>query len=109
MWYDADIDAVMTRTAPRPIPRGRISRREALAFGLFLSCVAVLVLGMTTNVAAAGLPAFTIFFYVVIYTLLLKRITPQNIVIGGAADPLPPVAGSASGAATIGLEPIAPT
>src|SRR5437868_14053314 len=74
MWYDADIDAVMTRTARRPIPRGRISRREALAFGLFLSCVAVLILGMTTNVAAAGLLAFTIFFYVVVYTLWLKRI-----------------------------------
>jgi protoheme IX farnesyltransferase len=109
MWYDADIDAVMTRTAPRPIPRGRISRREALAFGLFLSCVAVLVLGMTTNVAAAGLPAFTIFFYVVIYTLLLKRITPQNIVIGGAAGALPPVVGWASATEDIGLEPIAPT
>src|ERR1700709_1420660 len=75
MWYDADIDAVMTRTARRPIPRGRISRREALAFGLFLSCGAVLVLGMATNAAAAGLLAFTIFFYVVVYTVWLKRIT----------------------------------
>ena len=106
MWYDADIDAVMTRTARRPIPRGRISRREALAFGLFLSCVAVLILGMTTNVAAAGLLAFTIFFYVVVYTLWLKRITPQNIVIGGAAGALPPVVGWASETGDIGLEPI---
>jgi heme o synthase len=106
MWYDADIDAVMTRTARRPIPRGRISRREALAFGLFLSCGAALVLGMATNVAAAGLLAFTIFFYVVVYTLWLKRITPQNIVIGGAAGAFPPVVGWASATGDIGLEPI---
>jgi protoheme IX farnesyltransferase len=106
MWYDADIDAVMTRTAQRPIPRGRISRREALAFGLFLSCGAVLALGMATNVAAAGLLAFTIFFYVVVYTLWLKRITPQNIVIGGAAGALPPVIGWASATGDIGLEPV---
>src|SRR3989449_8567848 len=106
MWYDADIDAVMTRTARRPIPRGRISRPEALAFGLFLSCGAVLVLGMATNVAAAGLLAFTIFFYVVVYTLWLKRITPQNIVIGGAAGAFPPVVGWASATGDIGLEPI---
>src|SRR5437868_13427412 len=107
MWYDADIDAVMTRTARRPIPRGRISRREALAFGLFLCCGAVLVLGMATNVAAAGLLAFTIFFYVVVYTLWLKRITPQNIVIGGAAGAFPPVVGWASPTGHIGLDPIA--
>lgn len=106
MWYEADIDAVMTRTARRPIPRGRISRREALAFGLSLYCGAVLVLGMTTNVAAAGLLAFTIFFYVVIYTLWLKRITPQNIVIGGVAGALPPVVGWASATGTISLEPV---
>ena len=106
MWYDADIDAVMPRTARRPIPRGRISYREALAFGLFLCCGAVLVLGMATNVAAAGLLAFTIFFYVVVYTLWLKRITPQNIVIGGAAGAFPPVVGWASATGDIGLEPI---
>ena len=106
MWYDADIDAVMTRTARRPIPRGRISRREALAFGLCLSCGSVLVLGIATNVAAAGLLAFTIFFYVVVYTLWLKRITPQNIVIGGAAGAFPPVVGWASATGDIGLEPI---
>src|SRR5258705_13942665 len=106
MWYDADIDEVMTRTARRPIPRGRISRREALAFGLFLSCGAVLVLGIATNVAAAGLLAFTIFFYVVVYTLWLKRISPQNIVIGGAAGALPPVVGWASASGDIRLEPV---
>lgn len=106
MWYEADIDAVMTRTARRPIPRGRISRREALAFGLSLCCGAVLVLGMTTNVAAAGLLAFTIFFYVVVYTLWLKRITPQNIVIGGVAGALPPVVGWASVTGNVGLEPV---
>jgi heme o synthase len=97
---------VMTRTARRPIPRGRISRREALTFGLFLSCGAVLVLGMATNIAAAGLLAFTIFFYVVVYTLWLKRQTPQNIVIGGAAGALPPVVGWASATGDIGIEPI---
>ena len=106
MWYDADIDAVMTRTARRPIPRGRISRQEALTLGLFLCCGAVLVLGMATNVAAAGLLAFTIFFYVVVYTLWLKRITPQHIVIGGAAGAFPPVVGWASATGDIGLEPI---
>jgi protoheme IX farnesyltransferase len=106
MWYDADIDAVMARTARRPIPCGRISRRKALAFGLFLSCGAVLALGMATNAAAAGLLAFTIFFYVVVYTLWLKRHTPQNIVIGGAAGALPPVIGWAAATGNIGLEPI---
>jgi len=106
MWYDADIDAVMTRTARRPIPCGKIPRREALTFGLILSCGAVLVLGMATNVAAAGLLAFTIFFYVVVYSMWLKRHTPQNIVIGGAAGALPPVVGWASATGDIGLEPI---
>ena len=106
MWYDADIDALMTRTARRPIPRGRISRREALAFGLFLSWGAVLVLGMAANIVAAGLLAFTTFFYVVVYTFWLKRVTPHNIVIGGAAGALPPVVGWASATGDIGLEPI---
>jgi|ERR1700722_4894020 len=96
----------MTRTARRPIPRGRISHREALTFGLLLACGAVLVLGLATNVAAAGLLAFTIFFYVVVYTQWLKRFTPQNIVIGGAAGALPPVVGWASATGDIGLEPI---
>src|ERR1700754_3231385 len=106
MWYDADIDAVMTRTARRPIPRGRISRREALVVGLFLSCGAVFILGTATNVAAAGLLAFTIFFYVVVYTLWLKRITPQNIVIGCSAGAFSPVVGWVSATGDIGIEPV---
>jgi hypothetical protein len=85
MWYDADVDALMTRTAARPIPVGRVSAEAALAFGLVMAAISVLALGAMTNVAAAGLLAFTIFFYVVVYTAWLKRSTPQSIVIGGAA------------------------
>src|SRR5262245_29500529 len=85
MWYEADIDAVMARTAGRPIPRGRIAHTEALVFGLVLAGGAVAVLALAVNVEAAALLAFTIFFYVVVYTIWLKRRTPQNIVIGGAA------------------------
>ncbi len=85
MWYDADIDAVMRRTAKRPIPTGRVTRPEVLAFGIILSGFAVLTLYLVANALAAALLAFTIFFYVVIYTMWLKRATPQNIVIGGAA------------------------
>ena len=106
MWYDADIDAVMTRTAMRPIPRGTISRIEALVFGLVLAGSAVAVLGLVVNVNAAALLAFTIFFYVVVYTVWLKRHTPQNIVIGGAAGALPPVIGWAAATGEIGLEPL---
>jgi protoheme IX farnesyltransferase len=106
MWYDADIDAVMTRTARRPIPRGKISRAEALAFGLVLAAVAVADLALATNANAAALLAFTIFFYVVVYTVWLKRSTPQNIVIGGAAGALPPVIGWAAATGDIGLEPL---
>ena len=106
MWYDADIDAVMTRTAKRPIPRGTISRAEALAFGLVLACSAVAVLALALNVRAAALLAFAIFFYVVVYTVWLKRHTPQNIVIGGAAGALPPVIGWAAATGDIGLEPL---
>jgi heme o synthase len=106
MWYDADIDAVMSRTARRAIPRGRISRVEALAFGLVLACGAVAVLGIAANVGSAALVAFTIFFYVVVYTIWLKRQTPLNIVIGGAAGALPPVIGWAAAAGRIGLEPL---
>jgi protoheme IX farnesyltransferase len=106
MWYDADIDAVMTRTARRPIPRGTISRAEALAFGLVLACGAVAVLALALNVTAAALLAFAIFFYVVVYTVWLKRQTPQNIVIGGAAGALPPVIGWAAATGEIGLEPL---
>src|ERR1700752_2046504 len=106
MWYDADIDAVMTRTARRPIPRGTISRAEALAFGLVLACGAVAVLALALNVKAAALLAFAIFFYVVVYTMWLKRSTPQNIVIGGAAGAPPAVIGWAAVTGNIGLEPL---
>jgi len=107
MWYDADIDAVMTRTAARPIPRGKVSRFEALVFGLVLSGFAVAVLALATNLTAAALLASTILFYVVVYTAWLKRATPQNIVIGGAAGALPPVIGWAAATGEIGLEPLA--
>jgi protoheme IX farnesyltransferase len=106
MWYDADIDALMARTAMRPIPSGRISRAEALVFGLMLGTCAVLSLGAFLNMAAAALLAFTIFFYVVVYTMWLKRRTPQNIVIGGAAGALPPVIGWVAAAGNVGLEPL---
>jgi protoheme IX farnesyltransferase len=106
MWYDADIDALMARTAMRPIPSGRISRPEALVFGLMLGTCAVLSLGTFLNMAAAALLAFTIFFYVVVYTMWLKRRTPQNIVIGGAAGALPPVIGWVAAAGNVGLEPL---
>ena len=91
MWYDADIDALMKRTAKRPIPMGRITRPEALAFGLILSALSVFTLGVVANWLSAALLAFTIFFYVAIYSMWLKRSTPQNIVIGGAAGAFPPV------------------
>src|SRR5262245_46788505 len=106
MWYEADIDALMSRTARRPIPRGSVSRSEALAFGLILACSAVAVLGLALNLLAAALLAFTIFFYVVVYTIWLKRRTPQNIVIGGAAGALPPVIGWAAATGSVGLEPL---
>jgi protoheme IX farnesyltransferase len=106
MWYDADIDALMTRTAMRPIPRGRVSRAEALAFGLVLAACSVAVLGFAVNIAAAALLAFTIFFYVVVYTMWLKRQTPQNIVIGGAAGAFPPVIGWVAATGRIGVDPL---
>jgi protoheme IX farnesyltransferase len=106
MWYDADIDALMTRTAMRPIPRGRVSRAEALAFGLVLAAFSIAVLGFAVNIAAAALLAFTIFFYVVVYTMWLKRQTPQNIVIGGAAGAFPPVIGWVAATGRIGVEPL---
>ena len=93
MWFDADIDAVMSRTATRPIPSGRIERGEALTFGLILSGFSIITLGLIVNWLSAGLLAFTIFFYVAVYTMWLKRSTPQNIVIGGAAGALPPMIG----------------
>jgi protoheme IX farnesyltransferase len=106
MWYDADIDAIMSRTAMRPIPRGRVSRPEALIVGLFLAGFAVVVLALATNPTAAMLLAGTILFYLVVYTAWLKRAMRQNIVIGGAAGALPPVIGWAAGTGEIGLEPL---
>jgi protoheme IX farnesyltransferase len=107
MWYDADIDAIMSRTANRPIPAGRITGGEALVFGLVLSVFSVALLGLATNWVAAGLLAFTIFFYAVIYTMWLKRSTPQNIVIGGAAGAFPPMVGWAAVSGTITMESVA--
>jgi protoheme IX farnesyltransferase len=105
MWYDADIDAVMSRTASRPIPRGRIAPGEALGFGMTLAVFAVAVLGLLVSWVAAILLAFTIFFYVAIYTMWLKRWTPQNIVIGGAAGAFPPMIGWAAATGSLALEP----
>jgi heme o synthase len=104
MWYDADIDAVMQRTRARPIPAGRILPREALAFGMTLAVGSVVVLGLVANWVAASFLAFTIFFYVVVYTIWLKRATPQNIVIGGAAGAFPPMIGWAAVTGGIGGE-----
>ncbi|SDM70301.1 protoheme IX farnesyltransferase [Methylobacterium phyllostachyos] len=104
MWWDADIDAVMSRTATRPIPSGRITSEEALGFGLFLSVASVVVLGLAANVLAAALLAFTIVFYAVVYSMWLKRATAQNIVIGGAAGALPPVIGQAVVTGSVGIE-----
>jgi protoheme IX farnesyltransferase len=106
MWWDADIDARMTRTARRPIPAGRVGEGEALAFGLVLSVGSVLMLGLFAGFLAAGLLAFTIFFYAVIYSMWLKRLTPQNIVIGGAAGAFPPMIGWAAVTGSIGMESI---
>jgi len=106
MWYDADIDAIMSRTRTRPIPRGKVARGEALAFGMTLAVGSVAVLGLAANWLAASLLAFTIFFYVVIYTMWLKRSTQQNIVIGGAAGAFPPMVGWAAATGGIGLEAV---
>ena len=106
MWYDADVDALMTRTARRPVPMGRVRPGEALAFGLTLGSFAIVVLGLLVNWVAAALLAFTIFFYVVIYTIWLKRSTPQNIVIGGAAGAFPPMIGWAAVTGSLSLEPV---
>ena len=103
MWYDADIDAKMRRTRARPVPSGKVQGADALAMGVVLSLFSVMLLGMTTNWLAAGLLAFTIFFYAVVYTMWLKRSTPQNIVIGGLAGALPPVIGWAAATGTAPL------
>jgi heme o synthase len=106
MWYDADIDAVMTRTARRPIPAGRVLPGEALAFGLTLAVGSVVVLGLLVNVVAAVLLAMTIAFYILVYTMWLKRSTPQNIVIGGAAGAFPPMIGWAAATGGLTVEPV---
>ena len=106
MWFDADIDRIMARTSKRPIPAGRIRAVDALAFGLVLSALSVMTLGLVANWLAAAMLAFTIFFYAVIYTMWLKRSTPQNIVIGGAAGAFPPMIGWTAATGTIGLESV---
>ncbi|HSZ75387.1 MAG TPA: heme o synthase [Rhizomicrobium sp.] len=106
MAYDSDIDAIMSRTATRPIPMGRIERQEALAFGWAMSVGAVTIMGLFVNLLAAALLAFTVFFYVGVYTLWLKRRTPQNIVIGGLAGALPPAIGWAAVTGSLSLAPI---
>ena len=106
MWYDADIDALMTRTANRPIPAGRVERGEALAFGVTLAVGSVLTLGLLVNLLSAALLAFTIFFYAVVYTMWLKRSTAQNIVIGGAAGAFPPMIGWAAKTGGLDVEPV---
>ncbi len=104
MWWEADIDALMTRTCRRPIPAGRVTSGEALAFGVTLAIGSVLFLGVVANWFAAAFLAFTIFFYVVIYSMALKRSTAQNIVIGGAAGAFPPMVGDAAVTGTVGIE-----
>lgn len=107
MWYDHDIDAIMARTRGRPIPRGAVTAQQALAFGLVLSLFSVMLMDIAVNTTAAALLAFTIFFYVVVYTVWLKRSTPQNIVIGGAAGAFPPMIGWASVTGDVSLASIA--
>ncbi len=104
MWWDADIDVIMKRTAKRPIPAGRVRPGEALGFGLALSGIAVVMLALATNLLAAGLLAFTIFFYAVVYSMWLKRSTPQNIVIGGAAGAFPPMIGWVAVTGSVSIE-----
>ncbi len=106
MWYDADIDVIMKRTRGRPVPSGRVEAGEALAIGIALSVMSVAMLGLATNWLAAGLLAFTIFFYAVIYTMWLKRSTPQNIVIGGAAGAFPPLIGWVAVTGSVSIEAI---
>ena len=106
MWFDADIDGLMRRTVARPVPAGRMQRGDALSFGAILAAFAIATLGLASNWLAAGLLAFTIGFYVVVYTMWLKRRTAQNIVIGGAAGALPPVIGWAAMSGGVTLEPL---
>jgi protoheme IX farnesyltransferase len=106
MWYDRDIDQVMKRTQSRPIPSGRVAPGEALSLGLWLSALSVVMLGLAANWFAAAFLAFTIFFYAVVYTVWLKRWTPQNIVIGGAAGAFPPMIGWAVATGGVSIESV---
>ena len=106
MWWDADIDAVMKRTKSRPVPAGKVAPTEALGFGVAMSGLSVLMLGLSTNWMAAAWLAFTIFFYAVVYTMWLKRWTPQNIVIGGAAGAFPPMVGWVAATGSLSLEAV---
>ena len=106
MWYESDLDALMTRTCLRPIPTGKINRNQALTFGIVLSVISVVALNYFANFLSASLLLFTIFFYLFVYTIWLKRKTPQNIVIGGAAGALPPVIGWTIATDAISLEPL---
>jgi protoheme IX farnesyltransferase len=106
MWYESDLDALMTRTCLRPIPMGKVNKKQALIFGTSLSFFSVIALDYFANTISAALLLFTIFFYVFVYTILLKRKTPQNIVIGGAAGALPPVIGWTIATNSLSLEPI---
>ena len=106
MWYESDLDALMTRTCLRPIPTGKINRNQALTFGMVLSVISVVALNYFANFLSASLLLFTIFFYLFVYTIWLKRKTPQNIVIGGAAGALPPVIGWTIATNAISLEPL---
>ena len=106
MWWDADIDAVMRRTQNRPIPSGMVQPGEAVGVGLALSGISIVMLWLSTNAVAAGLLAFTIFFYAVVYSMWLKRLTPQNIVIGGAAGAFPPMIGWVCATGSISVEAV---
>ncbi|WP_022702759.1 heme o synthase [Pseudorhodobacter ferrugineus] len=106
MWWDADIDVIMKRTAKRPIPAGRVQPGEALGFGAALSGISVVMLALTANMLAAALLAFTIFFYAVVYSMWLKRSTPQNIVIGGAAGAFPPMIGWVAMTGSVSIEAV---
>jgi protoheme IX farnesyltransferase len=106
MWYEADLDSLMRRTRNRPLPAGRLNRDEALAFGLVMASLSVVTLGLAANWLAAAMLAFTIFFYVVVYTIWLKRSTPLNIVIGGAAGAFPPMVAYTAATGEIGLPSI---
>ncbi len=106
MWWDADIDAIMRRTRNRPIPSGRVQAGEALSLGLGLGALSVVMLGLASNIYAGAFLGFTIFFYVVVYSMWLKRATPQNIVIGGAAGAFPPAIGWVAATGSLSVEPL---